>query len=371
MDNILFYLRRILFIIRKEFLATVNDPKSRVILVVPAIIETLLFGYVASFNLDRVDYAMLDMSHSQYSEDFAAHLDGSGIFQRVATLGNTGQIAQFIDNGEVSGVVVIPADFADKLVQGQTAPIQVITDGRNTVISSLVYNYVATIAASYNQDIHLGKHLLTVDSITWYNPNQITRWNFLPSLLPMISLIQVMLLSGLSVAREREQGTFDQLMVTPLTSTEILAGKAVPPLVIGLMQSCIVLVFAVFWFHVHVIGNLITLFIVMFIFLLSCVGLGLAISANSKNMQQVMVYNFVVLVPIILLSGLATPVRNMPQVLQYFTYINPMRFAIDAVRRVYIEGASLAAVSPDLLPMVVITLVTMPFAAWMFRNKLG
>ena len=104
-----------------------------------------------------------------------------------------------------------------------------------------------------------------------------------------------MLLSGLSVAREREQGTFDQLMVTPLTSTEILAGKAVPPLVIGLMQSCIVLVFAVFWFHVHVIGNLITLFIVMFIFLLSCVGLGLAISANSKNMQQVMVYNFVVL----------------------------------------------------------------------------
>ncbi|WP_303854751.1 ABC transporter permease [Allisonella histaminiformans] len=371
MDNILFYLRRILFIIRKEFLATVNDPKSRVILVVPAIIQTLLFGYVASFNLDRVDYALLDMSHSQYSEDFAAHLEGSGIFQRVATLGNTGQIAQFIDNGEVSGVVVIPADFADKLVQGQTSPIQVITDGRNTVISSLAYNYVATIATSYNQDIHLGKHLLTVDSITWYNPNQITRWNFLPSLLPMISLIQVMLLSGLSVAREREQGTFDQLMVTPLTSTEILAGKAVPPLVIGLMQSCIVLVFAVFWFHVHVIGNLITLFIVMFIFLLSCVGLGLAISANSKNMQQVMVYNFVVLVPIILLSGLATPVRNMPQVLQYFTYINPMRFAIDAVRRVYIEGASLAAVSPDLLPMVVITLVTMPFAAWMFRNKLG
>ena len=122
MDNILFYLRRILFIIRKEFLATVNDPKSRVILVVPAIIQTLLFGYVASFNLDLVDYALLDMSHSHYSEELAAHLDGSGIFQRVATLGNTGQIAQFIDNGEVSGVVVIPADFADKLVQGQTPP---------------------------------------------------------------------------------------------------------------------------------------------------------------------------------------------------------------------------------------------------------
>lgn len=181
MDNILFYLRRILFIIRKEFLATVNDPKSRVILVVPAIIQTLLFGYVASFNLERVDYALLDMSHSHYSEELAAHLDGSGIFRRVATLGNTGQMAQFIENGEVSGVVVIPADFADKLVQGQTAPVQVITDGRNTVISSLVYNYVATIAASYNQDLHLGKHLLTVDSITWYNPNQITRWNFLPS----------------------------------------------------------------------------------------------------------------------------------------------------------------------------------------------
>ena len=194
---------------------------------------------------------------------------------------------------------------------------------------------------------------------------------FLPSLIPMLALTQVLILAGLSVARERENGTFDQLLVTPLTPLEILIGKAVPPILIGLVQASLMLCLVLFWFKIHLVGSLAVLYLTISIFLVSCVGLGLSISAVAKNMQQVMVYCFLFLLPMILLSGLATPIRNMPPVLQYITYINPMRFAIDAVRRVYIEGASLAAVSPDLLPMVVITLVTMPFAAWMFRNKLG
>ena len=320
MEHIMLYIRRILFMVRKEMLTTLKDPKSRIILIMPVIIQSLLFGYVASYNLDSVDYAVLDLSRSRYSEELLAELDGSGIFKRVATLGSTSQIAGH--------------DFADKITAGETAPVQVITDGRNTMTSSIASGYISAVAAAYNSRLHGGHQLLHIDPVAWYNPNLISRWGFLASLLPMVSLTQVMILAGLSVARERENGTFDQLMVTPLLPMEILIGKAVPPLLIGMVQSFIVLTIAVVWFKVALVGSLFTLALVMAVFLLSCVGIGLSISAVAKNMQQVIVYNFVVLLPIMLLSGMATPVRNMPTVLQYFTYINPMRFAIDGVRRV-------------------------------------
>ena len=357
MEHIMLYIRRILFMVRKEMLTTLKDPKSRIILIMPVIIQSLLFGYVASYNLDSVDYAVLDLSRSRCSEELIAELDGSGIFKRVATLGSTSQIARFIDGREAGVVLVIGHDFADKITAGETAPVQVITDGRNTMTSSIASGYISAVAAAYNSRLHGGHQLLHIDPVAWYNPNLISRWGFLASLLPMVSLTQVMILAGLSVARERENGTFDQLMVTPL--------------LLGMVQSFIVLTIAVAWFKVALVGSLFTLALVMAVFLLSCVGIGLSISAVAKNMQQVIVYNFVVLLPIMLLSGMATPVRNMPTVLQYFTYINPMRFAIDGVRRVYIEGASLSMIASDFIPMLIVAAVTMPLAAWMFRHKLG
>ena len=226
--------------------------------------------------------------------------------------------------------------------------------------SGIISGYVYSIVSAYNQEIHAGKHGMTLDSIVWYNPNLITRWGFLASLLPLISLVQVLMLSGLSVAREKEQGTFEQLMVTPLTPTEILIGKAIPPLCIGLLQSFLVLCIASVWFHVYPVGSILTLFFVMTIFLLSCIGIGLSISAIVKNMQQVIVYNFIILVPFILLSGMVTPVRNMPKVLQYLTLLNPTRFVIAAVRRIYVEGAGLGDVALSLIPMLLVALVTMP-----------
>lgn len=371
MENLLFYIRRILFIIKKEFLVTIKDPKSRIILVLPAMLQTFLFGYVATFNLDRVDYALLDMSHSYYATELVGRVEGSGVFRRVVTLENAEQISSFIDTGKVQTVILIPADFENKIGKGELSPIEVITDGRNTMTSGIISGYVYSIVSAYNQEIHAGKHGITLDSIVWYNPNLITRWGFLASLLPLISLVQVLMLSGLSVAREKEQGTFEQLMVTPLTPTEILIGKAIPPLCIGLLQSFLVLCIASVWFHVYPVGSILTLFFVMTIFLLSCIGIGLSISAIVKNMQQVIVYNFIILVPFILLSGMVTPVRNMPKVLQYLTLLNPTRFVIAAVRRIYVEGAGLGDVALSLIPMLLVALVTMPLAAWMFRHKLS
>ena len=370
-DNFSLLLRRVLFMIRKELLATLKDPKSRAILVFPALVQTFLFGYVATYNLDEAPYAVLDQSRSYYSAELLAKMDGSGIFKRVRTLDSSSQISDCIDSGDAVLILNINPEFAKQISAGQAAPVQIITDGRNTMTGGLASAYAASIIAEYNKQLQNGQSLIDVKTITWYNPNQITRWSFLAAIMPMMSFSQVMMLAGLSVAREREAGTFDQLLVTPLGPMEILIGKAVPPILIGLVQSSIVLSIAVFWFKVRFVGSLFTLYLTLLIFLVSCVGIGLSISAVSDSMQQVMVYCFVVMLPVMLLSGMATPVRNMPEVLQWFTYINPLRFAIDAVRRIYIEGATLLTIAPNYIPMLAVACITLPTAGWMFRNKLS
>lgn len=369
MDGLRAFLRKLKFMIKKELLATIKDPRTRTILFLPVIMQTMLFGYAATFNLDEVQYACLDQSRSKYSTELIAKIEGSGVFRRVQTLNSTSEIAEAIDSDAAMLVVNIPADFADKLVAGERAEVQVITDGRNSSTSGIAAGYVNSIVADYNARRNGGR-ILETETIAWYNPNLITRWMFLPALIPMMSLSQVLMLAGLSVAREREQGTFDQLLVTPIEPSIILIGKAIPPILIGLIQATFALIIMCVWFEIKVVGSLFTLYLVLLVFLLSCVGIGLSISAVSANMQQVMVYCFMAMMPLSLLSGVTTPVRNMPQVLQYFTLANPLRFATEAVRRIFLEGSSLATVAYALVPMLLIAGITLPVAGWFFRNKL-
>lgn len=363
--------QRLRAMIRKELLASLKDPRTRYILIVPAILQSIIFGYGATYNLDTVPYALLDQSHSYYSSQLIARLEGSGIFNRVQTLQSSAQIASAIDSDEALLVINIAPDFADNITAGQSGQVQVISDGRNSTTSGIATGYVSSIVSQYNTDLRDGYSPVRLKPVVWYNPNLITRWMFLPALVPMLSLLQVMILSGLSVAREREQGTFDQLLVTPLSPLEILIGKAVPPVLVGLVQSTLILAIGVFWFEIPFEGTLFTLYLFLLVFLLSCVGIGLSISAISANMQQVMVYCFVLLMPMILLSGMATPIRNMPELLQYATYANPMRFAIETVRRIYLEGCGLADIAGNFLPLIIIAAVTMPMAAYLFRHKLS
>ncbi|ORU00638.1 ABC transport system, permease component YbhR [Anaerovibrio sp. JC8] len=365
-----YFIQQLKWMIRKELLSTLKDPKTRAILVVPVFVQSLIFGYVATYDLDHVPYALLDLSHSQESTQLIAKLDGSAAFQRVRTLGNSHEIADCIDSGEAMLVLTIPSDFSQNLSRGYISTIQVITDGRNTMTASLAQNYIGSIVGSYNASRNNGLNVIQLETVSWYNPNFITRWNFLPALVIMLSLVQVLMLGGLSVAREREQGTFDQLLVTPLSPVQILIGKAVAPMLIGLIQSSIVLLICIYWFEIPMAGDLFPMYLTIGIFIISCTGIGLSISAISKSMQQVMVYCFVLLMPMVLLSGLATPVNNMPELLQLVTYADPMRFALDAVRRIYLEGAGFLDVWPDYIPMLVVACITMPLAGWLFRNNL-
>ena len=358
-------------LIRKEFLAILADPANRVTLIAPVFIQAVLFGYAASYDVNHVDYAVLDQSRSQSSQQVLAHLDGSGIFKRTADLQNNQQIQQVINDRTALAVITIPADFEDKLNNQEPSPIQVILDGRNSSTASMAGSYISSVVGQVNQE-RLGTSLaITVQARTWYNPNVESRWGIMPSLIATLSMMQTLLLSALSVAREREQGTFDQLLVTPYTPTQIMIGKAIPPIMIGVIQSSIILAIILFWFQIPMNGSLTLLYFGLFAFNIAVVGVGLSISAIALNMQQAMLYTFFLIMPLTLLSGLLTPVQNMPEVLNWLTYANPLRFGIDLVQRVYLEGASFAQVKWDFVPMLILAIITLPLAAWLFRNRLS
>ncbi|HET7062212.1 MAG TPA: ABC transporter permease [Nitrosospira sp.] len=360
---------RIVSLCRKELLAILKDPANRVILIVPSLIESILFGYAATFDLSNVPYAVLDQSRGVASTEVLARLDSTGIFHRVATLRTQEDVAPVINSRQALMVIHFGPRFEDQLNAGESAPVQLILDGRNSNTSGSAISYVGTIIDSYNV-ARQGVPALSVEWRAWYNPNLETRWNVLPGLIASLSMIQTLMLSALSVARERENGTFDQLLVTPFTPTEIMIGKAIPTVLVGLVQSTIVLLVTLLWFRIPMAGSLATLYTGLTFFTIASVGIGLSISAVSANMQQAMLYGFMLIMPLILLSGLATPIRNMPQFLQVGTLLNPLRFAIDLVQRVYLEGVGLFEVIHDLVPLVIISALTLPLAAWLFRNRL-
>ncbi|ARP85227.1 ABC transporter permease [Bordetella genomosp. 9] len=372
MDRIAALLRPLGNLCLKEFLAVLKDPASRVILIVPAILQSLLFGYAATYDLTHVPYAVLDQSGGAASTQLLARLDGTGVFERVATLRGVDEIPRVIDAGEALLVLHFDGDFERALSAGQAAPLQLILDGRNSTTAGTAAGQIRDIVGAYNATLPgATPPPVAVEMRAWYNPNLETRWSIMPGLIATLSMIQTMTLAALSVAREREQGTFDQLLVTPYRPGAILLGKALPSIVIGLLQSGLILIVALFWFRIPMMGGVLVLFAGLLLFTIAIVGLGLSISALSATMQQAMLYTFVLLMPLVLLSGLATPVRNMPFAFQLATYANPLRFAVDLVRSVYLEGAGLADIWSDLVPFACIAAITLPLAAWLFRHRLA
>ncbi|HED1420145.1 TPA: ABC transporter permease [Kluyvera georgiana] len=358
-------------LIRKEILALVKEPANRMLLLVPALMQSLLFGYGATYDLTNVPYAVLDQSRGAASIELLARLDGTGVFHRAATLTTPTQIAGVIDANDALVVLNIPSDFQQRLSAGQSAPLQVILDGRNSSTAGSASAYVGSIVASYNASLGSGAPGISIERRAWFNPNLESRWNMMPGLIGALSMLQTLLIAALSVAREREQGTFDQLLVTPLTPFQILIGKAIPAILVGLLQSTIIFLVILFWFQIPMNGPVWLLYAGLIVFNIAAVGVGLSVSAVSLNMQQAMLYTFLLIMPLMLLSGLLTPVKNMPEVLQIVTYANPLRFGMSIVRRVYLEGAGFIDIWRDFIPLLAMGAISLPLAAWLFRNRLS
>ncbi len=367
-------LRRIATLIWKELLAILKDPRSRFVVLIPPILQGLIFGYAATYDLNRVRYAVYDQSKSEASRQFLAMIDGSGTFRRVANLRDQRAIKSIIDDRDAILVLQIGPDFERRLLTGKRAEVQVIADGRNSNTAGTALNYIATITDEFNSrwraDNGLSPLPVEPSIRAWFNPNLETRWFMIPGLIGMLTLVQMIVITAMSVAREREQGTFDQLLVTPFRPIEIMIGKSVPSVLIGLVQVTMVLALAIFWFRIPFQGGLTDLYAGVFLFLVSAVGIGLMVSSVAATMQQALLGSFLTVMPLAMLSGLNTPISNMPAGIQYVTLANPLRYIIVIAHEVFLEGATLRCILPQMWPLALIAAFTLSFAVWMFHRRL-
>ncbi|HDN69254.1 MAG: antibiotic ABC transporter permease [Gammaproteobacteria bacterium] len=368
-------LRRIFALAIKELLAILRDKKSRFVLIGPPIAQLLVFGYAATYDLNNIPIAVYNEDSSAPSRELVARITGSPHFHLVGAITHDSQIAPLIDNKEALMVLHLGPRFSEHLKRGKSAPAQVIIDGRNSNTALLSLGYLRGIVTDFNinwsHEQGLPPPPATLNLRPWYNENLLSRWFIIPGIIGLLTLVITTIVTGLSVAREREAGTFDQLLVTPLRPLDILIGKSVPGILIGLVEGSFILLIAVYWFEVPLRGNLGALYLGLFLFLLSAVGVGLMISSLAVTQQQGILGAFLFLVPSVILSGFATPIANMPEFVQYLTLINPMRYFLVILRGVFLEGDSYALLFDQYWPMVIIAIVTLAMAGWLFRHRMN
>lgn len=367
-------LHRIVTLIIKEFSMVLRDPRSRIVVIGPPIIQFFVFGYAATFDLMNIAYGVLDESRTVESRALLGRFEGSQNFQLVQTLNASHQIKEAIDQQEVRLVIHVPSDYTEKLQFGQPVPVQVILDGRNSNVAAIALGYVNGIVQAHNRAL-VGEAstepALQLIERAWFNENFESRWYIVSALGGVLSMVVVIILTSLSVAREREFGTFDQLLVAPFNSFEILIGKAAPSLVFGLADALLLSLGAILWFEIPFHGSLVALCVALTSFMLAIVGVGLFVSALSMTMQQALLGSFVFVMPAVILGGFTTPIENMPEWMQTGTLANPLRYVVSALRQVFLVGADTVAIWPQLWPMLVIASITLPAAAWMFRRRTG
>lgn len=366
-------LQRILALVLKEFRALLRDKASRTVLIVPPLLQVLVFGYAATFDLNHVAYAVYNQDRGAASRQLLARFAGSPTFRQAAVIGNDAQIAPLLDRRDVLLVLHVGPRFSRDLARGQGGRLQVFIDGRDSNTAGIVLGDVAAIVQQFNttwaQQHGAGAPAAQLDFRAWFNPDLLSRWFIIPGIVGLLTLVIALLVTGLSVAREREAGTFDQLLVTPLRPVEILLGKALPGFVIGTLEASAIMAVAVFWFGVPLTGSLPALYLGLLLFLLAAVGIGLMISSLAVTQQQGLLGVFLFMVPAVILSGFATPIENMPAVVQWLTLANPLRYFLVILRGVFLQGDGIALLWSQYLPLAAIGVICMSLAAWLFRRR--
>lgn len=374
-------IRRLWALMVKEFLAIWKDPRTRMVVLVPPVIQVLIFAFAATFDVRQVPLAVWNEDGTSVSRELVRRFAGSDAFRIVARVDGPAAVRAVIDRQTAAAVLHIGQRFSAELATGRPAPVQLLIDGRRSNSALIVQNYAADIVAAYDRSLAgaaggrslagtLGQAGPTVAVRAWFNPNLESRWFILPGLNVLLAMITAMLLTALSVARERELGTFDQLLVTPLRPVEIMIGKVLPPLAIGLFEAVLILGLAVFAFGVPFVGSPAWLALGFVVFLVSAIGIGLAISALATTQQQAILGVFMYLTPAIVLSGFATPIENMPGWCRLLSRANPLRYMLDLSRGLYLRAPPASVILGDLWPMALIGLVTLAAATWLFRHRL-
>lgn len=375
-------MRIILNIIIKEFLQLKRDPRLFGIIFVAPVMQLILLGYAANLDVNTVPTAVYNQDHTSTSRLFIQKFEKSGYFSIDYNVNNYKEATELIDKGKVVFVLVIPKDFEKHINRKEPAPLQAIFDGSDGNRTSIAAGYVQGIVSSYAKNILLtsldksGRKMAPAGSLVpetrvWYNPDLKTRNFMVPSIMGLLLMVITIILMSMAVVKEREIGTLEQLIVTPIKSWQLIIGKLIPFVIVGFMDVLLVTGVMVFWFGIGVRGSFIFLLFSSFIFVLSTLGIGLFISTITKTQQQaMMIAQFAVMMPMIYLSGFAFPIENMPKLIQYITYLIPLRYYITIVRDIVLKGTTFMELLPEVMALLGMGILILFASAMRFRKRL-
>jgi ABC-2 type transport system permease protein len=357
-------------LIVKEFLAALRDPKARALLIGPPILQIFIFSFAITQEVKNVTLAVYNQDVGKEGAVLIQRFQHSPTFTRILHLSHRGEINPVLDNQETMAVLVIPQDFSRELYAGRKTTVQLLLDGRKSNAAPIVGGYASKIINKFVREMHGMSVGINLETRHWFNVNLDPRKTTIPSLICVLAMVLGIIIAGLSIARERETGTFEQLLVSPLTPTEILLGKAIPALVLATCSAVMLIGIAIFMLGIPLQGSFFLLLASLMLFLLSIIGIGLFVSSLSLTQQQAILGVILVMPPCILLSGFATPVENMPDWLQWLTLINPARWFLMIVKGVFLKGMGATEAFWNCIPLVLIALATMSAANVMFRRRM-
>ncbi|MCE5268607.1 MAG: ABC transporter permease [Planctomycetaceae bacterium] len=372
---------RIKHMLVKEFIQVFRDPRMRVVIFLIPCAQVLIIGYAVSTDVTHVRTAVYDLDNSQQSRELANRFEASRYFDIVERPDSDAKVRYLLDHGDVSAALRFNHGFAEDLNAGRTARLQVFIDGTDSNTAAIVASYASKIAAAYSEQVLIDRvqkaygragKTGTIDLRTraWFNENLESRNFYVPGVLVIIVALSTLLLTSMAVVREKEIGTIEQIMVTPITPTEFILGKTLPFALIGLAEVLLVTLIGVFWFEVPIRGQLFLLFLSTCLFLMNTLGAGLLISTFSQTQQQAMMSTFLVFFPMMLLSGFAFPVANMPEVVQWLTKINPIAYFLVIVRGIFLKGVGFDILWTQMLPLLLTGLCVFWAAVRRFHKTL-
>lgn len=368
-------IERIKQIIIKEFIQALRDKKKRVFVIAPPLLQLFVFGYVATTDVNHIATALYDLDRSQQSRELVRRFEASGYFTITQVPESEHDIRELLDRGEVICAIQINRGFAAQIKRGFPTDVQVLLDGTNSNTATIAMNYATRITAEYAQDL-LGSSLKTALTKiefrprVWYNPELRSRNYNVPGIIALIIMLICFMLTSMAIVREREVGTMEQLMVTPIRPIELILGKTIPFAIISFFDMALVTSFGVFWFHVPIKGAFALLVLGTGVYLLSVLGIGLFLSTITHNQQQAMMATMLFYMPAILLSGFIFPIDNMPGIFQYITYANPLRYFLVIIRGIFLKGNGFNILWPQMAALVVLGFLIIGVSALRFKKRL-
>jgi ABC-2 type transport system permease protein len=365
----------------KEFIQVLRDPKMRFIIFLIPVFQTVVFGYAVNTDVQNVKTAVYDLDNSPESRDLTARFAGSGYFRIMEYVTSDKQVEDLINKGRVKAVLRMNRGFGAELRAQRTGQMQLLLDGTDSNTAGIVLTYAGKIAASFNDQIRVEQAARTfgpsfqvggveLESRAWFNENLESRNFYVPAVIANIVFIITMLLSSMAVVREKEIGTMEQIIVTPIRRSEFILGKTVPFILIGFIDVAVITLVAAFWFDVPIRGSIPLLFGATGLFLMSSLGFGLLISTISKTQQQAMMSAFFFIFPAMLLSGFAFPIENMPETVQWLTFANPLRYYLVIIRGIFLKGVGITVLWHQFLALFILGAVILGFAVSRFRKNL-